>query len=344
MKPYRHEDFKKNEAWLVFRLDTQVKNESVDIYMVMELASGILAGQELAVGEGLNATVAENLVVSCGKRLSSLPLRIVLAKGDPAEAAFAAVATKLNLDFELVPTIAVEGLIAPVKEQFGSHFYSPSSLGHASIRNDADKFDRESAKHFVPDAYDPCSCASGKKFKFCCKPVFGEIVGAMAAAAEGRRVEALKHIAKAKVVVGETAEVLCREAIVYSYFDPKMSEEVLDKCLAAHPGHPRANYIRGLMFKERGDFKAAIAAYETAIANYPKTDRYHLNETYNNLGTAFFETEDYARAKAAWEQALVLLPSDKVVRQNLVEFIYENPTLPAAIREMGLFVRRFFER
>ena len=49
---------------------------------------------------------------------------------------------------------------------------------------------------------------------------------AMGASEEGRRAEALEWIAKAKEIVGETAEVLCREAIVYSYFDqPKMQAQ-----------------------------------------------------------------------------------------------------------------------
>lgn len=344
MKPYRHEDFTKNEGWLVFRLDTQVKNAAIDIYLVMELASGLLAGQELAVGEGLTEAATENLLRQAKTKLGAFPQRILLAKGDSAEAAFAATSKRLNFGFELVPAPSIEGLVAPVKQEFGSRFFSPSSMGYAAIRDDADEFDRESAQHFVPDAYDPCSCASGKKFKFCCKPVFGEIIGAMAAAESGRIAEALKHIAKAKKIAGETSEILCREAIVYSYFDAKQTDQILAKCLALNQEHPRANYIRGLMFKEQGDFKSAITAYETAIANYPKTDRYHLNETYNNLGTAFFETADYARAKSAWEQALVLLPSDRVVRENLMEFIYQNAELPASIREMGPFVRRFFER
>jgi tetratricopeptide (TPR) repeat protein len=231
-----------------------------------------------------------------------------------------------------------------LKESFGKHFFSPSSLAYAEMEEWADEDDRESAKSFVPDNYDPCSCASGKKFKFCCKPGFSEIIGAMAAAESGYQNEANGHILKAKKILGETAEVLCREAIVQSYVDDRKAMKTLDQALGVNPNHPRANYIRGIDCKRRGDWNGAIAAYQVAIANYPKTDRYHLNECYNNLGTSYFEKGEFEQAKASWEQAFALLPSDKVVRENLREFIYENPALSEPVREISPFIQRIWKR
>ena len=34
----------------------------------------------------------------------------------------------------------------------------------------------ECAKKMIPDSYDLCPCASGKKYKFCCKKIFVEIM------------------------------------------------------------------------------------------------------------------------------------------------------------------------
>lgn len=341
---YQYEDFKEGDAWLVFRLDTQVKTQSVDVYMLMELPSGIILGHESAVDDVLTEKQAAQLLELGRSRKGVNPRRLLLAKADPAEPAFRAFCARAGLPLETQPTPHLEDLLAPVKESFGKHFFSPSTMGYSGLRDDADELDRDSARRMVPDSYDPCPCASGQKFKFCCKPIFHEILGAMAAAENGRRAEALKWVEKAKAIAGETAEVLCREAIVYSFFDNAKSEQILDRCLEVNPDHPRANYIRGIMLKERGDYSGAIGAYERAIASYPKTDRYHLNETYNNLGTAHYESGNPAAAKAAWEQALVLLPSDKTVRANLVEFIYGNPVVSKELREISPFVRKFFER
>src|SRR5262249_9027408 len=149
-----------------------------------------------------------------------------------------------------------------------------------------------------------------------------EVSQAMIAAEEGNLSEALGWIAKAKNSVGETAEVLCREAIVYSYFDTEKSEATLNRCLVVNPKHPRAHYLRGIKLKEQGDFVGAIKAYETAIAHYPETDHYHLNEVYNNLGTVFHAMGNGIKAQSCWEKALLYLPSDKTARRNLNDCIY----------------------
>lgn len=343
MERYRHDDFTKNEAWLVFPLDVQIQSQSADVYFAMDVWSAYILGQEIALGDGLTSGEAQRLLETCkAKADGALPKTIILPKGDPSEAALAPLADRLGLQLEIVPGPALEDLVAPVKKSFGESFFSPSTIPYAGLKDDVDQLERESAKHFVPGTYDPCPCASGKKYKFCCKPIFREITGAMAAIEQGLLDEALHWIAKAKALVGETAEVLCREAIVRSKAEPDAAQELLERCLAQNPNHPRAHYVLGVDLKESGKLMESIAAYQAAIANYPKTDRYHLNEAYNNLGTALYEVGDYGGAKAAWEQGLILLPSDRMTRNNLRECIYENQALPPDLREMSPFVRRFF--
>lgn len=70
--------------------------------------------------------------------------------------------------------------------------------------------------------------------------------------------------------------------------------------------------------------------------------QYRLNEVLNNLGSVHYEIKNYREAKAEWEKALILVPSDTMVRENLMKFIYMNPALPHAEREMSPFVARFF--
>jgi tetratricopeptide (TPR) repeat protein len=344
MKQYKFEDFRESGAWCVARMDTQVKDKPVDIYLLMDLPSGLVLAHE-AVDDPNGATsVHVKSLFSQARVQRSSPKRLLIAKGEPAIRHFEKEATLYGMATEEVPGPYLEPLLAPLKESFGQHFYSTSSLPYAGLEDWADEDDKESARHFVPDSYDPCPCASGKKFKFCCKPGFGEIMAAMAAAQRGFQNAAIQHISRAKQILGETAEVLARESVVQTYVDPKKAMETLDRALKVNSLHPRANYMRGIDCKLRGDLDGAIAAYQIAISNYPKTDRYHLNEAYNNLGTAFFEKGETVLAKSAWEQALVLLPSDKMVRQNLLEFIYENPDLPTAQREISPFIQRIWSR
>lgn len=94
----------------------------------------------------------------------------------------------------------------------------------------------------------------------------------------------------------------------------------------------KIKYVLGLERKERGDLQGALRAYQTAIENYPSTDLYHLNETWNNLGTVYYALEEYFAAKIAWEKALSFLPEDPTAMENLHEFIYENPDILEEIK------------
>lgn len=337
-----YSDFKENDAWVIFRLDTQVKDQPVDVFLLMDLPSGIILGFESILGLSLNPEEAQKLFQGGRDQKGRWPRRVLIGKGDPSEKTIQAALASHGVRLESVPRDQIEPLIGPVKESFGRKVYSPSSFASVGLREDATEDDRESARHFMPDSYDPCSCGSGKKFKFCCKPIIGEIIAAMSSAESGHLTEALGSMEKAAAIAGETAEVLCRYAVVYSFTDTKKFDEYLKRCLQVNPSHPRANYLRGIHLKEKGDLKGAISAYETALSNYPATDRYHLNEVLVNLGSAHYEMGNYREAKASWEKALVLLPSDAMVRENLMEYIYRNPALPLSEREMSPFVARFF--
>lgn len=344
MKALQFKDFRAGDAWLVLRLDAQVQDKSVDVYMTMDLPNGMILAFQTIDSDVAEERHAKRLLEEPFARKGQWPRRILLAKGDPVESVLRTHAAPHNIQIECVPQSQLEDLMAPVKKSYGQQVFSPSSIPYVELEDDLDEMDRESAKQMIPETYDPCWCASGKKFKFCCKPIFGDIACAMTYAEEGRKDEALKHIAEAKKIVGETAEVLCREATVWAHFDEAKSAAILESALTVNPNHPRANYIRGIDLKTKGDFAGAIEAYGRAIASYPKTDRYHLNETYNNLGNAYYESGEPMKAKAAWEQALVLMPSDKTVRRNLIEFIYENPELSAPQRAVSPFVEKVFKK
>lgn len=323
MKVYQITDFRDGDAWLICRMDSQVKNDPVDIYMVMDLPSGHILSFNVIVTTPTESDIKKLLHDAISKK-ANFPKRLLIANNDPAVLLVKKEAEIRQRDFESVPSDCLLELIEPVKASFRKQFFSPSSVARTA-HDDADEMDMKDAMKMIPDSYDPCPCASGKKYKFCCKPFFRETMEAMVAAEEGRYNEALSWIEQAKKIAGATAEILCREAIVYSFFDIKKSEEMIDACLAVNPSHPRAHYIRGITLKDQGKCDEAIRSYENAIKYYPSTDYFHLNEVHNNLGNAFYAAGNLEKAKSAWEKALLYLPSDKTARENLAEFIYKKP-------------------
>jgi len=305
-------------AWLIARVDTQIKNQPVDIYFVLDIATGNILAFEIVENELLQTQADMLLKIAKTRGFTD---KVVIAKGDPAEPLLYRSAKKSCINFESRYALDLEEFIIPIKQSFREYFFSSSSLFCSDNTNTVDI---ENARRMIPDSYDLCSCASGKKYKFCCKAIFREITEAMVAAEEGDLEEALKWINKAKSIVGETAEVLCRESVVYSFFDTEQSHSFLEKCLAVNPNHPRAYYLRGIDLKQQGDILGAVNAYKTAIANYPETDHYHLNEVYNNLGTTFYAMGDLVNARISWEKAVLFMPTDDMARKNLVEFIYKE--------------------
>jgi tetratricopeptide (TPR) repeat protein len=328
--------------WLVFRTDTQVQSNSVDIYVMLQIPTLYAYGFFLVQGERPKEKEVRELLNSGFKKDGRWARKLTLPKDDPAEKMFREIAEPNGVKVETQPGARLEPFAAPFKEDFARTTFSPAGMfSEANFKDDIPEEDKESAKASIPDSYDPCPCASGKKYKFCCKKIFREVIMAMCASEEGRPQEALTWMAKAQSVAGESAEVLCRYGIIYSRFDKKKAEEYFEKCLRQFPEYPRAHYIRGIDLKEKGDTEGALASYHKAIERYLPTDRYHLNEVWNNVGTIHFDRDEYEEAKTAWEKALVYLPSDGLVKRNLIEFIYTNPDVPEALRKPSPFVERF---
>ena len=326
--------------WLISRLDSQVKDTPIDLYFLLQLPSGYAYGHFLVEGELPAKREVKGLLRMAAKKDGRWPDVVTITKGDPAVELFRKELEKKDVTLEEQPAAYLEPHCRELMEAFGEQFYSPSTLPQLMQKDDVSADDRESVKHFIPDSYDPCPCNSGKKYKFCCKKILQEITGALTACENGRYDEALGWMEKAKLMIGETGEILCRFAIVYSFFDKEQTKVYLNRCLNEFPNHPRAHYIMGINFKKKGQYKEAIDSYKTAIENYPPTDKYHLNEVWCNLGSAYYEIKNFEKAKEAWEKAVLLLPSDPVARRNLIELIYENQSLSKALRSVSPFVKK----
>lgn len=262
------------------------------------------------------------------------PRQILIVKDDPYIMTLSVTTEDFNIKTTALPYNDLKKFVHALSESFNK--FKSGTLHHPEP-----KPGQENLEALIPKTYSSCPCASGKKFKFCCQKIFHEITFAMCAAEEGDLEEALRLMKQAELIAGVTAEILCRYATCWSFYDQKKMLKYLKRAIQKDPNHPRTNYILGIEAVFNKNYTAAIQYYQNAIMHYPKEDKFHLNETYNNLGTAFYRLDQYQEAKAVWEKALVLLPSDQMVRNNLFECIYENPTVPEYIREISPFVKKY---
>ena len=335
----RSDQFKVDEAWIVTRLDSmiQVEERPIDIYVLMDAGSAYAFGHIAFIGETPSKKEFKALFRRARKQSKRWPTKIYIPKEDPSEAIVKSLATDVGMILEPIPGPYLDLIVGPIKEGL-MNFQS----GPEETPSDPElAAERESARSLIPDSYDLCPCASGKKFKFCCKVIFREVAEAMCAVETGKVDEAIKWLDQAKNKVGETAEILCRYGIAYALRSEDQYIDFLSRALTVNPNHPRTHYLYGLHYRQKGLLNEAVLAYEKAIQNYPVTDKYHLNETWNNLGTVYFDLSQFDKAKGAWEKALIYLPSDKVTKDNLREFIYGNPRLSQDLRTPSPFVARY---
>lgn len=326
--------------WVLARSDAMVGNSPVDVYLIVDAPSLYVHAFESVAGESMSTKVAQGLLTKAFESRGAWPPRLAVPKGDPSAAVIARLAAAKRIAVAERPLWELAAYVAPVLESFARQGFSVAGLSDLPPRSN----EAESAQAMIPDSYDRCPCASGAKYKFCCKKIFREVVHAMAAVEEGDHGEALRWMKEAEKIAGLSAEVLCRYAIVYSYLDQEQSAIYLRQCLEKNPQHPRAHYLLGIDHREHERLDAAIDEYRKAIENYPRSDRFHLNETWNNLGTAYHELGDLAQAKEAWETAIMLMPSDEMSVQNLLNCICDNADLPAALREPSALVAQMLKR
>jgi len=303
------------EAWLVFRMDVYIAEKPADIVFLMDVGSRFIFGQIIAADEVPPYSEAEKLFDKAYKMQESWPEILYCPQNDPARELFNRLALRAGMYFETAPAQVFYKITVPVINAFRN--FPPPAGGNGEEEWTEPNEEELEALSLVPDTYDPCPCGSGKKFKFCCKPAYPDIIEAMALAEEGKTGKALKFMDEARKKIGETPEILCRYAIVYSFSDKKKSDEYRNRCLELNPDHPRANYILGIDLKEKRKYREALEAYMRAVKNYPSGDRFHLNEVWNNIGTVYYELGEFKKARAAWEKAVDYMPSDKLSKDNL---------------------------
>lgn len=328
---------KPNNSWILHREEVHTALDGTcNIYALLDANSGFCFGIETLLDLPSAKAITKMLKKAC-EQVGKWPEKILISKKNPSVETLGVVCDDLDLIMQELP----DKDLRPFVSEFSNSF-SKFKTGQNYFDDElAPEVVSEKLEDFIPDSYSLCPCASGKKFRFCCQTAFKDITFAMCAAEEGHLEESLHHMKEAENKVGRTAEIVCRLAICWSFFDEEKYLEHLNEAIAINPNHPRVNYLFGIDAVAAKKFDLAVIYYTKAIENYPAEDKFHLNETYNNLGTAYFNLKNYKQAKGSWEKGCVLLPSDRMVKENLFEFIYDNPDVPAPLRKISPYMKKF---
>src|SRR5262249_22705301 len=181
-----------------------VKNEPADIYVLVDAASTYVLGHLVYLAEAPSPQEFTDLFKQARKQSKRWPKRVLITSEDPVEEVLKAIAANLGIVPEVIPLPYLDPILGPLNESFARFRSGKNRPVAASGEPGA----HPSALTLIPDSYDLCPCASGKKYKFCCKIILHEVTEAMCAFEDGNFEAAVNWLDQAKEKVCETAEVL----------------------------------------------------------------------------------------------------------------------------------------
>jgi tetratricopeptide (TPR) repeat protein len=188
------------------------------------------------------------------------------------------------------------------------------------------------------DAYSPCPCGSGKKFKWCCQPIYAQIDKAFEQDAEGQHEAALRTLDEAIAEHPANPEVWGRKAQLLSQHGRlDEAENALQKAFDINPNYPFGFLLRGVFRQQEGEIAGALLLFRKAAEAYDPEARDQLAQVYSLIGNAELQLHRPLAARAAFQVCLRLHPSEEL-RQELDQVFGKESRLPEAARRDYTFL------
>lgn len=184
------------------------------------------------------------------------------------------------------------------------------------------------------EAYDPCPCGSGKKFKWCCQPIHVEIDRAYRQEADGQHDAALRIMDEVIAAHADNPEPLGRKAhLLYEQGKPEEAETTLEKAFQLNPNYPFGLMLRGMFRSEEGEIKGAVMSFRKAADAYDPQAHDHLGRIYSMITDGELKMNRPVAAHAALKLALHYQPANEELRKALEQVFGAQSRLPAAARK-----------
>ncbi|MBA4062915.1 MAG: hypothetical protein C0501_04250 [Isosphaera sp.] len=188
------------------------------------------------------------------------------------------------------------------------------------------------------DPYVSCPCGSGKKFKWCCAPYYGQVQRAFELeqqaqheAAVGVMTDLTRAHADKPAVWGYHAQFL------YNAGRPEQAEEAVSKALALNPDFGLAHHLRATFREREGELIGALLLYRRAAEAYDPEAHDSLTTVYLKVYQLETMLNRPVAARAALERVLHYQPAEAEIREQFdAEFGPDSP-LPEAARKKYTF-------
>jgi tetratricopeptide (TPR) repeat protein len=184
------------------------------------------------------------------------------------------------------------------------------------------------------DPYEPCPCGSGKKFKWCCQPVYVQIDKAFQQDADGQHEAALRTMDEVCAQHPGNPEVWGRKAqLLYQLDKVEEAENALQKAFDINANYPFGYYLRGRFRHFEGEIPGALLLFRKAAEVYDPIARNILAQIYSLITECELKLNRPIAARAALEMAAKQEPTNPDYRAGIEQVFGKESKLPAAARK-----------
>src|SRR5579884_3393692 len=183
------------------------------------------------------------------------------------------------------------------------------------------------------DLYEPCTCGSGKKFKWCCHPIFFNINRAWEQEASGQHEAALRLMDQVVREHEGNPEAWGQKArLLYSQGKIEEAEKALQKAFELNPNYPAGLLLRAYIRFQEGEIRGALSLARRAAEAYHPDARSQLAEVYLLIFECEMRMNRPVAARAALRLAQRFSPGEEEVRKSFDALFGPEGRLPAAAR------------
>jgi tetratricopeptide (TPR) repeat protein len=185
------------------------------------------------------------------------------------------------------------------------------------------------------DPYAACPCGSGKKFKWCCQPIYADISRAYQQDEQGQHDTALRIMDDITAAHPDNPEAWGRKAeLLFQNEKFDDAEAALQKALDLNPSYPYGLYLRGQFRLREGEVPGALILLRKAADLYDASARDILGHLYMVIFDCEMKLNHPVAARAAAELSLRADASNaELVKGIDTVFGPSNPNLPAAAKK-----------
>ena len=191
------------------------------------------------------------------------------------------------------------------------------------------------------DPYAPCPCGSGKKFKWCCQPIYANINRAFEQDAQGQHDVALRIMDEVTKEHGDNPEAWGQKAkLLYAHGKVEEAEEALEKAFALNRNYPYGLLLKAVFRYQEGEVPGALLLARRAADAYDPEARDYLAEAYSLIYECEMKLNRPVAARARRSRSCCTCqPAAEEVHEAFDQVFGGKSRLPAAARREYTLMR-----